>query len=69
MLIWVNTRIAFVAIPETQPRNTDWAKEGKWVHLAKIVFEKYFSYKVKHGLSEPVYEKYILKMLGITRLD
>lgn len=64
-----NTGIAFVAIPETPPRNTDWAKEGMWVHLAKIAFEKYFIYKVKHGLSEPVYEKYILKMLGINRLE
>lgn len=64
-----NTGIAFVAVPETPPRNIDWAREGKWVHLAKIAFEKYFLYKVKHGLSEPVYEKYILKMLGINRLD
>lgn len=61
--------IAFVAIPETPPRNIDWAKEGKWVHLAKIAFEKYFLYKVRHGLSEPVYEKYLLKMLGINRLE
>lgn len=61
--------IAFVAIPETPPRNIDWAKEGKWVHLAKIAFEKYFLYKVRHGLSEPIYEKYLLKMLGINRLE
>lgn len=61
--------IAFVALPETPPRNVDWAKEGKWVHLAKIAFEKYFLYKVRHGISEPIYEKYILKMLGIERLE
>ena len=61
--------IVFVAIPETPPRNIDWAKEGKWVHLAKIAFEKYFLYKVRHGLSEPIYEKYLLKMLGINRLE
>ncbi|HAT1880065.1 TPA: NAD(P)/FAD-dependent oxidoreductase [Legionella pneumophila] len=61
--------MAFVATPEMPPRNIDWAKKGKWVHLAKIAFEKYFLYKVRHGLSEPVYEKYILKMLGINRLE
>lgn len=64
-----NTGIAFVAIPELPPRNINWAKKGKWVHLAKIAFEKYYLYKVKHGLSEPVYEKYILEMLGIKRLE
>lgn len=64
-----DTGVAFVAIPETPPRNVSWAKKGKWVHLAKILFEKYFLFKVKHGLSEPVYEKYILKLLGIKLLD
>jgi sulfide:quinone oxidoreductase len=39
------------------------------VHLAKIAFEKYFLYKVRHGSSEPVYEKHILRLLGIKRLD
>jgi sulfide:quinone oxidoreductase len=38
------------------------------VHLAKIAFEKYFLHKMKAGSSEPVYEKYVLKALGITRL-
>ena len=64
-----NTGIAFIAVPEIPPRNISWAKKGKWVHLAKIAFEKYYLYKVKHGISEPVYEKYILKMLGINRLE
>jgi sulfide:quinone oxidoreductase len=39
------------------------------VHMAKIAFEKYFIRKMKKGASEPVYEKYILKMLGINRLE
>jgi sulfide:quinone oxidoreductase len=38
------------------------------VHLAKIAFEKYFMRKIKKGTSEPVYEKYVLKALGIVRL-
>jgi sulfide:quinone oxidoreductase len=38
------------------------------VHYAKIAFEKYFIRKIKTGNSEPVYEKYVLKLLGIERL-
>jgi sulfide:quinone oxidoreductase len=38
------------------------------VHLAKIGFEKYFLYKMKTGSSEPVYEKYVMKALGLDRL-
>ncbi|OIP15208.1 MAG: pyridine nucleotide-disulfide oxidoreductase, partial [Betaproteobacteria bacterium CG2_30_59_46] len=37
-----DTGAAFVALPQIPPRNVNWFKEGKWVHLAKIAFEKYF---------------------------
>jgi sulfide:quinone oxidoreductase len=60
--------VAFVALPQIPPRNVTWAKQGKWVHLAKIAFEKYFMRKMKTGSTEPVYEKYVLKALGILRL-
>src|SRR5574343_2105198 len=63
-----DTGAAFVALPQIPPRNVNWFKKGKWVHLAKIAFEKYFLYKMKNGNSEPVYEKYVLKALGIVRL-
>ena len=63
-----DTGAAFVALPQIPPRNVNWFKKGKWVHLAKIAFEKYFIRKIKTGNSEPVYEKYVLKLLGITRL-
>ena len=59
---------AFVALPQIPPRNVTWAKEGKWVHLAKIAFEKYFLRKVRTGSIAPVYEKYVLKALGIVSL-
>jgi sulfide:quinone oxidoreductase len=59
---------AFVALPQIPPRNVNWFKKGKWVHLAKIGFEKYFIRKMKKGNTEPVYEKYVLKMMGVTRL-
>lgn len=64
-----DTGAAFVALPQIPPRNTAWMKKGKWVHAAKIAFEKYFLHKIKHGSSEPVYEKYILGALGIKRLE
>jgi sulfide:quinone oxidoreductase len=63
-----DTGAAFVALPQIPPRNVNWFKKGKWVHLAKIAFEKYFMRKIKKGTSEPVYEKYVLKALGIVRL-
>ena len=62
-----DTGVAFVALPQIPPRNVTWAKEGKWVHLAKVAFEKYFLMKMKSGNTEPVYEKYVLKLLGILR--
>ncbi len=63
-----DTGAAFVALPQIPPRNVNWFKKGKWVHLAKIAFEKYFMRKIRKGNSEPVYEKYVLKALGIVRL-
>ncbi len=63
-----DTGAAFVACPQIPPRNVNWFKKGKWVHLAKIAFEKYFIRKMKKGSSEPIYEKYVLKALRIERL-
>jgi len=59
---------AFVAMPQIPPRNLTWAKQGKWVHLAKIAFEKYFLRKIRTGSITPVYEKYVLKMMGLHSL-
>jgi sulfide:quinone oxidoreductase len=63
-----DTGVAFVAMPQIPPRNVAWMKKGKWVHMAKIGFEKYFLRKMKSGTSETSYEKFILKTLGIERL-
>jgi sulfide:quinone oxidoreductase len=63
-----DTGAAFVALPEIPPRNLTWAGMGKWVHLAKIAFEKYFLRKVRTGSVTPIYEKYVLKALGIVAL-
>ncbi|WP_416243955.1 NAD(P)/FAD-dependent oxidoreductase [Azospira sp. APE16] len=59
---------AFVALPQIPPRNVSWFSEGKWVHLAKVAFEKYFLRKMKTGATEPVYEKIVMEALGIIKL-
>ncbi|MBI5625718.1 MAG: NAD(P)/FAD-dependent oxidoreductase [Nitrosomonadales bacterium] len=63
-----DTGAVFVALPQIPPRNVNWFAEGKWVHVAKVAFEKYFIRKMKKGTSEPFYEKSILKMMGIEKL-
>lgn len=63
-----DTGVAFLAVPQIPPRNTTWSKKGKWVHLAKIGFEKYFMRKIRKGISEPFYERLMLKFLGVVRL-
>lgn len=63
-----DTGAAFIAIPQIPPRNVTWFKTGKWVHLAKIAFEKYFMHKMKSGVSEHAFEKWALKMIGVVRL-
>jgi sulfide:quinone oxidoreductase len=60
--------IAFVAQPQIPPRNVNWSSQGKWVHAAKIGFEKYFLHKVRQGKAETFYESLALDILGIKKL-
>ncbi|WP_316359623.1 NAD(P)/FAD-dependent oxidoreductase [Devosia sp.] len=60
--------VAFVAQPQIPPRNVNWSSSGKWVHAAKIGFEKYFLHKIRAGTAEPFYEKLALQVLGIDKL-
>lgn len=60
--------VAFVAQPQIPPRNVNWSASGKWVHAAKIGFERYFLRKIRIGKSEPFYERLALQMLGIDKL-
>lgn len=60
--------VAFVAQPQIPPRNLNWSASGKWVHFAKIGFEKYFLRKIRKGESEPFYEKLAMHALGIRKL-
>lgn len=59
---------AFVAIPQIPPRNVDRESSGRWVHFAKVAFEKDFMRKVRRGVGEPSYEKNLMALVGLTRL-
>ena len=63
-----DTGAAFIALPQIPPRNVTWAKKGKWVHWAKVAFEKYFIRNMKKGKTEPQYQKLALKIMGVNRL-
>ncbi len=63
-----DTGVAFVAQPQIPPRNVNWSSQGKWVHAAKVGFEKYFLHKIRQGKSETFYEGLALDMLGIRKL-
>ncbi|TKA98053.1 NAD(P)/FAD-dependent oxidoreductase [Cereibacter changlensis] len=60
--------VAFIAQPQIPPRNVNWSSQGRWVHYAKIGFEKYFLRKIRIGKSEPFYERLALRSLGIDKL-
>jgi sulfide:quinone oxidoreductase len=60
--------VAFIAQPQIPPRNVNWASSGRWVHLAKVAFEKYFIGKVRRGESEIFFEKLALEMIGARKL-
>lgn len=60
--------VAFVAQPQIPPRNVNWAKRGKWVHFAKVGFEKYFLHKVRSGQPDTFYENLALHLLGVKKL-
>ncbi|OGP24387.1 MAG: pyridine nucleotide-disulfide oxidoreductase [Deltaproteobacteria bacterium GWB2_55_19] len=64
-----DTGIAFVALPQMPPRDVTWAKKGRWVHLAKAAFEKYFIRKMKKGVSEPFFERVVFEALKIKKLQ
>lgn len=63
-----DTGAAFIAVPQIPPRNITWAKKGKWVHWSKVAFEKYFIFNIKRGSTDPLFQKLMLKVMGLNRL-
>lgn len=62
------TGAALLAVPQVPPRNMTWTRTGKWIRHLKIAFEKYFLRKVRKGISEPFYERLVMKFMGLVRL-
>lgn len=60
--------IAFVAKPQIPPRNVNWSASGRWVHTAKVAFEKYFLNKIRSGQSDTMAERIGLRLLGLDKL-
>ena len=46
-----NTAAYMKAAPVLPPRQESVFREGKWFQWGKVAFEKYFLYKMKHGIS------------------
>ena len=59
---------AFIASPQIPPRNKQWSKRGKWVHWAKVAFERYFLYKMRRGNTDPFYERIGRRWMGVPKL-
>lgn len=62
-----NDGAIFLTIPQIPPRRYNWTVHSKLGTLAKIAFEKYFLHKVESGDTDPYYEKYMLKLIGLER--
>ncbi len=60
--------VAFVAQPQIPPRNVNWAAQGKWVHVAKVAFEKFFLGKIRAGKSESMFENVMLQLMKTHKL-
>lgn len=65
---FANGGAVFVAQPQIPPRNINWFAQGRWVHCAKIGFEKYFLNTMRKGNTEPFYENMVLKAMGINKI-
>ena len=62
-----NDGAIFAAVPQIRPRRHDWTLHSKMVSLAKVAFEKYFLHKIESVDTDPYYEKYMLKLIGVER--
>ncbi|PHQ59771.1 MAG: pyridine nucleotide-disulfide oxidoreductase [Robiginitomaculum sp.] len=60
--------VMFVAQPQIPPRNVNWAAEGKWVHTAKVAFEKLFLKRLAKGKPTSAFEKVSSSLLKIHKL-
>lgn len=60
--------VMFVAQPQIPPRNVNWAADGKWVHTAKVAFEKLFLKRLSKGKPTSAFEKISTSLLKVHKL-
>lgn len=59
---------AFLAVPQRPPRNIDRIIEGRFVHVAKRAMERYHLRKLRMGVTEPVFERLIFRLMKMPRM-
>lgn len=69
-----DTGIAFIADPVLPDpiigrRRRAIASQGRWVSWSKIAFEKFFLAKMRYGLAVPWFEKWGLKIMGLSLVE
>jgi len=69
-----DTGIVFLADPvlpnpKTGQRRRAIAKRGRWVSWLKIAFEQFFLTKMRWGLSVPWFERWSLRLLGLSLVE
>jgi len=55
--------------PKTGQRRRAIAKRGRWVSWSKIAFERFFLTKMRWGLSVPWFERWGLRLLGLSLVE
>lgn len=69
-----DTGIIFIAAPVlpdyvTKQRRISVAKLGRWVSWSKVAFEKFFLIKMRLGMSIPWFERWGLRVLGLSLVE
>ncbi|MUG93646.1 sulfide:quinone reductase [Scytonema sp. UIC 10036] len=69
-----DTGIVFIAAPVlrdpvTGKRRFSVAKRGRWVSWIKVAFEKFFLTKMRLGMSVPWFERWGLRILGLSLVE
>lgn len=59
---------AFLAVPQRPPRNIDRIIEGRFVHVVKRAMERYHFKKLKVGITEPMFERLIFRLIKMPRI-
>ena len=59
---------AFLAVPQRPPRNIDRIYQGRFVAVVKQAMERYHLRKLRAGVTEPLFERLIFRLLKVSRI-